>query len=172
MTTIHQCLESRNKIRRIDTDKIAKLVRLLGSDKDGEILAAVAALQRTLDIADLDLHDLADVIAVGLQPRKPPKKPSKQAKTSKPTKPKREPHEPDLLNWESMAQYCRFYKRLNDLDQDYIDRVLLGQTGFDLGRATQELMRRLRGIVASVDASRDADGSRNQGRAAKARTAN
>jgi hypothetical protein len=45
---------------------------------------------------------------------------------------------------------------------------LLGEVGFDLGRATKEMMVRLRGIVDAVNASRDAD----QGRAAKARTAN
>ena len=60
------------------------------------------------------MHDLAHVVAHGLQPRKPPKQPSsksaKPAKPPKPAKPKWEPHEPDLLNWESMAHYCRFYK--------------------------------------------------------------
>lgn len=180
MPTIHKCTVERK--RDLDTDKVAKLVRLLGSDKDGEILAAVAALKRTLGVAGIDMHDMANVVAVGLQPRSPPKKPSskpsKQAKPSKPARPKWEPPDPDLLNWESMAHYCRFYSRLNDLDQDFIARVLSGQTGFDLGRATPEVMRRLRGIVAAVDASRDADRSRNhhpssdQRRAATARTAN
>jgi hypothetical protein len=37
--------------------KVAKLVRLLASDRDGEVLAVVEALKRTLD-----LHALADVI--------------------------------------------------------------------------------------------------------------
>src|SRR5438132_583253 len=42
--------------------KIALLIPLLGSDKDGEVLGTVNALRRVLDGADLDLHDLAAVI--------------------------------------------------------------------------------------------------------------
>ena len=41
---------------------IAKLLRLLASDKPGEIIASVHALQRVLGSADLDLHDLANVV--------------------------------------------------------------------------------------------------------------
>jgi hypothetical protein len=44
---------------------IGKLVRLLGSNRDGEVVAAVRALRRVLDGAGLDLHDLAQVIEVG-----------------------------------------------------------------------------------------------------------
>jgi hypothetical protein len=180
MPTIQHCTVERNR-SDLDTEKVAKLVRLLGSDKDGEVLAAVAALKRTLGVAGIDMHDLADVITVGLEPRSPPKKPSKPAKPAKPSqpaKPKWEQHDPDLFNWQSMCEFCRFYsRRLTDLDRDYIARVLSGQTGFDLGRATPELMRRLRGIVDAVNASRDADRSRNKhpsekGRSDKDRSAN
>ena len=41
---------------------IAKLLRLLASDKDGEIVASVHALRRVLGSANLDLHDLASVV--------------------------------------------------------------------------------------------------------------
>jgi hypothetical protein len=44
------------------TASIAKLLRLLASDKPGEIVASVHALQRVLRSAELDLHDLANVI--------------------------------------------------------------------------------------------------------------
>ncbi len=43
----------------LPTDKCAKLVRLLGSDNDGEVLAVIAALKRVLASVGLDLHDLA-----------------------------------------------------------------------------------------------------------------
>ena len=39
--------------------RIALIIRLLGSDKDGEILAATAALKRTLASAGTDIHGLA-----------------------------------------------------------------------------------------------------------------
>ena len=129
---------------QIDTDRLAKLVRLLGSDKDGEVLAAIAALKRTLDIADMDLHDLADALVAGLKPRKPERS-------------NWGPPEPDLHNWESMSWFCHFHSRhVQDHDRDYVVGVLLGRTGFDLGRATPELMRRLRDIVGRVQAARRA----------------
>jgi len=41
---------------------LGKLVRLLGSDRNGEILGAAHALRRILNGAGLDMHDLARVI--------------------------------------------------------------------------------------------------------------
>jgi hypothetical protein len=40
----------------------AKLIRLLGSDKDGEILAGVGALKRVLKSEGLSFHELADIV--------------------------------------------------------------------------------------------------------------
>lgn len=42
----------------------AKLIRLLGSDREGEVLASVHALRRVLAGAGLSLHDLANAIEV------------------------------------------------------------------------------------------------------------
>jgi hypothetical protein len=130
--------------KAIDIGKIGKLMRMLGSDKSGEVLAAVAALGRLLEAADMDFHSLADAVADGLKP-------------SKPARASWEPPDPDLLNWESMAWYCRCWSQhLRGDDLDYVVHALLGRTGFDLGRATPELMRRLRSIVAKVKAARSA----------------
>ena len=41
---------------------IGKLVRLLGSDTSGEVVASAHALRRVLGSANLDLHDLANVV--------------------------------------------------------------------------------------------------------------
>jgi hypothetical protein len=49
------------KIARTRTTA-AKLVRLLASDHDGEVLGAARALKRTLHAAELDLHDLANIV--------------------------------------------------------------------------------------------------------------
>jgi hypothetical protein len=48
-----------NQIDIPNVERIAKLIRLLGSDQDGEIVATVKALQRTLKNDGLDLHALA-----------------------------------------------------------------------------------------------------------------
>ena len=39
-------------------ERLAKLVPMLASDKDGEVLATAAAIRRTLATAGADLHDL------------------------------------------------------------------------------------------------------------------
>jgi len=41
---------------------IGKLLRLLGSDKDGEVVASARALRRVLQGAGLDLDDLARMV--------------------------------------------------------------------------------------------------------------
>jgi hypothetical protein len=42
--------------------RVGQLIRMLGSDRDGEVLSAVRALGRTLRSVDRDFHDLAAVI--------------------------------------------------------------------------------------------------------------
>jgi hypothetical protein len=42
--------------------RIAKLLRLLASDKPGEVAVSAQALRRVLGSANLDLHDLANVV--------------------------------------------------------------------------------------------------------------
>ena len=41
---------------------LAKLIRLLASDVDGEVLAAVRALGRALKASGCDFHDLASIV--------------------------------------------------------------------------------------------------------------
>jgi hypothetical protein len=43
-------------------DKLKRCLRLLSSDSDGEVIAAVRALNRTLKSAKLDIHAIADCI--------------------------------------------------------------------------------------------------------------
>jgi len=47
------------------TEKLTKLVRLLSSDKDHEVLAAAHAITRTLSGAGSDIHEFADRIKGG-----------------------------------------------------------------------------------------------------------
>ena len=129
----------------IDISKIRKLMRMLASDRSGEVVAAVAALGRALNAADMDFHDLADAVAEGLRP-------------CQPTNASWEPLPPDPHSWESMAWYAFYsHRHLPDHDTDFVRHALLGRVGFDLGRATPELIRRLRSIVAKVKAARIAE---------------
>jgi hypothetical protein len=53
-------------IATVETGKLVKLLRLVfSSDKDGEVIAAVAAVKRLLASAGLDAHALADVVEHG-----------------------------------------------------------------------------------------------------------
>jgi flagellar motility protein MotE (MotC chaperone) len=45
--------------------KLSKLIPMLSSDNDGETVAAVRAIDRTLKAAKLDWHDLAKALAAG-----------------------------------------------------------------------------------------------------------
>jgi hypothetical protein len=41
---------------------LAKLLRMLGTDRDGELVATVYTLRRVLSSSKLDLHDLAGIV--------------------------------------------------------------------------------------------------------------
>jgi hypothetical protein len=43
-------------------DRLGKLIKMLSSDRDGEIVAAARAIMRTLQAEKLDIHALADGI--------------------------------------------------------------------------------------------------------------
>jgi hypothetical protein len=49
--------------------RLAKLLPRLASPHDGEVIATVAAIRRTLGSAGLDLHDLARIVATNLPDR-------------------------------------------------------------------------------------------------------
>jgi hypothetical protein len=58
-------------------DRLEKLVRMLSSDKDGEVLAATAAIRRVLATEGLDIHNLADALCKPAHeppPREPPQR--------------------------------------------------------------------------------------------------
>jgi hypothetical protein len=52
--------------------KLAKLIRLLDSSREGEVLASVRAIRRTLASAGADLHDLADALTNAVPKQSPP----------------------------------------------------------------------------------------------------
>ena len=52
-------------LRGLDASRLGNLIRRLLSDHDGEIIATVCAIRRTLASAGCTLHDLAEVIEAG-----------------------------------------------------------------------------------------------------------
>ena len=89
-----------------DTDgKLSRLIPRLATDSDGEVLATVAAIRRTLDRAGMDLYDLAARLATDA-PR-----PVRQA-----------PHTPDPATLFEMAGWLhsRARNRLTAKQADFV----------------------------------------------------
>ena len=92
------------------SDKLAKLVRLLSSDKNGEVLAAASAIKRTLVAEGSDIHALADTLC----------RPQAQRKEQ----PRRSPP-PREGDWRSIACECQAHSnRLSEREQGFIDDMV------------------------------------------------
>jgi hypothetical protein len=146
MSKLPRRSSSRKKSIDIDTGKVAKLLRLLGSDKPREVVAAAAAPKRTLAAVGKDFHDLANAAEFGF---KPPAPPQQRQVTWGPPSPRHD-------DWQSMAWFA-FHRRfdLRPEDRGFIEDCLLG-TAF---RETHDKvmswhLERLRRIVATVQAAR------------------
>jgi hypothetical protein len=88
-------------------DRLAKLVRMLSSDKPGEVVAAASAIMRTLDAEGTDIHALADALC---NPPPPPREPPRG-----PAAPESEP------DWRSIACECDAHEdRLSEREQKFV----------------------------------------------------
>jgi hypothetical protein len=109
-------------------DKLGKLVRLLTSDQDGEVVAAAHSINRTLSGAGLDIHVLAAVIENGGVNNKTP----------------------CAANWQSVASECAAHaERLrSEKERAFIaNMVVWTQLG---GRPTEKQANWLRSIYVRV----------------------
>jgi hypothetical protein len=128
---------------KIDHTKIGKLVRLLASDKAGEVVATADALKRTLEAGGLDLHDLADIVEAGL--RRPAERQQHHPTSWAPPLPSTD-------SWQDLAWYCHFHRdQLRGQDRERVADYLLGQAFNDTGgRCLNWHLEELRGMVASI----------------------
>jgi hypothetical protein len=135
----HMPRRSRARMTEVDPNRIGKLVRMLASDRPGEVVAAAAALKRTLAASGRDLHDLAATVESGL--RQEPPTPRAWG-----------PPRPSGDDWQSMCWYAHHHRhRLPAHHRELIEDLLLGR-GFHDGRVTQWHRQQLRAIVASLAA--------------------
>jgi hypothetical protein len=77
---------------------LATLIRMLSSDRDGEVVASVHAIRRVLANAGLSLHDLADAIEL------PDRVTCDNTVTSK--------HDDNADDWRVMAKACTCHSHL------------------------------------------------------------
>ena len=86
--------------------KLAKLIPLLSSDKDGEVVATARAIERTLRAEGFDWHDLANAVTRQPEARiiyiKPP--------------------EPEPGDWCELARWCLDHDddRLNEKESSFV----------------------------------------------------
>ena len=146
-------MTSRRMIRakrapKIDHTKIGKLLRLLASDRPGEVVAAAGALKRTLEAGGLDLHDLAAAAERGLC--QPPVERQQRHLTSW------APPLPSSDDWQGMCWYLHFNRdQLRKEQREFVADMLLGQgDAFDCGRVCIWAITELRSLVAIVQAAR------------------
>jgi hypothetical protein len=111
-------------MKSIDNKMIGKLLRLLGSDKPGEVLAAVDALKRTLAASGRNMHDLANAAACGFQQPPEPVVPSWNPPESSPA--------PDPFDWdryeEEAAERRYWDRRFDELRERYARGAKMANT--------------------------------------------
>lgn len=91
-------------------DKLRRLIPRLASDSDGEVLATVAAIRRTLARAGIDLHDLAARLT---DPARPcPEPPRRQ--------PSRDPESAEALAEAASWLRREAWGRLTEKQRDFV----------------------------------------------------
>jgi len=92
--------------------KIAKLVPRLATNHDGEVVATVRAIERTLANAGLDLHDLANALE-----REPETRTVIVYRDPNPSEPK---------TWRDLAKWCSDHDdgHLKQHERDFINDVV------------------------------------------------
>lgn len=84
---------------------LSKLIPRLATDHDGEVVATVRAIQRTLKAAGLDFHDLASALA----------------KPTRPTWAEEDPASTKAATWQETARWCASrLKRLNPREAEFV----------------------------------------------------
>lgn len=111
--------------------KLDPLIRRLGTNHDGEKLATLAALERTLATARADFHDLADAVVAGVKPRIKHRTSPHHRRASPPdvaTMLDDLLDRPELSDWQFgfvdsvYGQFCR-RRRLSDKQIDVLERI-------------------------------------------------
>jgi hypothetical protein len=140
--------------------RIRQFVRLMASDKDGEVLSAVRALGRTLKNEGCDFHDVADAIAPISWPP-PPRYDTRPAPEPKPAQPaKAAPEWPTfarLKHSQRVAWLNEIEKRSSDfktktkVEFDALNRKIIVRPHEILSRKEINLFNRLVRIMWAME---------------------
>lgn len=119
--------------------KLARLIPRLASNHDGEVVATVRAIKRTLASAGLDLHDLATALE---------REPETRIVYRDRPAPKRTPQMP----WHEMALWCLDHGegRLSARENDFIENVLARLSLYQWSSPTERQAAWLRSIYTRL----------------------
>jgi hypothetical protein len=93
-------------------DRLGKLLRMLSSDKPGEVVAAASAIMRTLAAEGTDIHNLADAVCRPAVPRAEAK--AQRASASA-----------DSTDWRDVARKCEACSAaLNERERKFVNDMV------------------------------------------------
>lgn len=120
--------------------KLAKLIAVLSSDRDGEVVATVRAIGRTLKGAGADFHDLAKAATA---------EPVAARRTAPPPPPPPE-EEASSMTWADCARWCRARAyRLSPKEAEFV-RDMAHKLRFRTDEPTERQGKWLRAIHARL----------------------
>lgn len=134
-------------------DRLLKIIPMLGSDNDGEVLASVAALQRVLKVYKLTFHDLAAAITATTTAPPKKKKTESPIKNGDAWKEKTWTHNTVMPPINEIIRVCELFRMINSpggqdasfMNQVYMDINILKQ-GFYMSQTEvtrfEEIKRR------------------------------
>jgi hypothetical protein len=104
------------------SDKLSKLVRMLSSPRDGEVVAAAQAIIRTLKGAGTDIHALAKRVEGGSGEQKHSENGNGTSARRGTGRRGKDEDDPD---WHSMAIYCRDNSwRLSEKEEKFVSDMV------------------------------------------------
>jgi hypothetical protein len=106
-------------------ERLAKLIRLLGSDREGEVLAAAAALKRVLKENGSDLHDFADRLTAERETKPLDKAFADGFRAGYHAAEEDAPTGNVVAEWHDIAKYCAAQiDRLQPHERDFVEQMV------------------------------------------------
>lgn len=117
---------------------LQKLLPMLASDNEGEVIASVRAIRRALGRAGMDLHDLARMVTA---PYREPPRAAREREAARPNV--------DLeRGYAQIAEACEAGLKLNEWERGFIaDTALRVRAGYPLSDRQRAVYERLRHLA-------------------------
>lgn len=106
-------------------DRLAKLIRMLSSDRDGEVVAAAAAIKRVLKENNLDIHALADMVTGNGEKGATKAELQDAYRAGFRDGSRADDDDDDTLSWREVAKFCLARaRRLKPHEHDFVEQMV------------------------------------------------